>query len=320
MALSHVKLAFGVVLAACFGGLNIYLLTSEATDRQPGTDGTAQVVPDGGLPGQRERIDRVIRDVGQLDFDGCVDDLSQQNPNFQMAQVAGMSHLFGMKSSHLKQILGDRRVARLCELLMALPDDKASEQADRLFQAKFAVQKESWHAAIAGTGYGERWLADVYPHAAESALLLCALFCDREVFLRNADEWTREFDRDEPQETSSNAAYTLRGGLPDALLLMSLYLMVMHDGGESLESLNSRIEQLEDQTDLSIPTLKAIPVYNWSAHTNDTDFTHRHRGVPTDDKSILLNVVGLENWDDFIVGGEIDKHRAAARRMREWMN
>ncbi len=299
-------LAAAVVLAVSFLVLNVFLLKGVGRNATPlpSRPPATTAPPDGGDPYQRGRIDRVIASVGVMDLDQCAADLSQYNHNFEMAFVSGLPSLPIMPLSRLKQTLADRRTSRLYEHLTALHESQRAGRADALVREKLTALRDYCGRAPEDSSAA---LDGVYPHAADVSLFLCAVFCDVDEFLSVTDEWVKDDDA-EPDF-----------GRPDELYLMSLYLMVLHDKrGESLDSLNTRLEELGMAMEMEMPVLKYHDFYKWNAHTNNTDFTHRHLGVATDSASKLRTVAGFDFWPVSSVL-ETSQHQVARQAVRGWL-
>jgi hypothetical protein len=268
----------------------------------------------GGVPIQRRRIDRFIETTAPMSFDDAARSLNEYTEGYELAMQATLAHGTVNPGVILLEILADRRVAKLYEMLAQEPKRDAALKCAALFQEKLRVHVEQTKQFRSGTHPDPvRYMSAVHLHAATAALFLCAHFCDKKTFLACLDKWHAEFPGD-----SRSMPGVIVSGLPETLFELNMLLLILEKEGTSRAELNTWLAELGTQFGFEQATIESVPFYKWNAHTNNTDFTHIHRFVPTDDEALLMEIPGFRNWPygKFVGIAEVQEDVIAAVRTR----
>lgn len=270
---------------------------------------------------QRQRIDRFIESTGAMTYEELAAALNKYSEGYELVQLAGMSGGGSPTPSvSMLKVLGDRRVAKMYEILSKEEPKVVAERASALFAEKLARQVEETRLTRekdpkADPSFGTA----VHAHALNAAFFLCAITCDKATVLKHLEEWHAAFPDDHqlyPDPFSS--------GLPNSLFELNVYLLLLHRDGASQAELKLRVDELkrefgwEDDDSFKFEMLR---LYRWNAHTTDRDFTHITRGAPTDDKDILLEVAGFRDWPIRLglVSPKPDEVERVLSRGRAWV-
>lgn len=255
----------------------------------------------GGATIQRKRIETFIKNTAAMDCERALASLSEPSEDFNVAYLAGLTNL-PTPPIVMRQILADRRVAKIYEELAKLPADQACEKATRAFDGKLQKHEEEFGKWCNGTSKYQLYPA-FHPHAASATLFLCASFCSTETFQQKFDSWYARLGQ--PQFDNGGASKRCR--YPDPLFAVNLLVLVAEKQGQSLEELNAKLTDTATKFDVRLPKAQELKFFRWNAHTNDTDFTHVHRGVAFDPTAIMTEVTGFASHPPSAFGSDAER-------------
>lgn len=323
--MGRLRLALGILAVCSFAALNVYLLATPAP-QLPRVPSLQAPRPDGGLPAQRQRIDKIIDSVAAMDYAQLVEDLSQYNERFEVAQAAGLSSAITGVSAHtLRQVLADRRAMKLYELLQSSSAEEQKRAPLKLFRAKMQLHRE-----LCAKPLNESLaMSEANYHALNVALFLCAMFCDPDDVVAECDEWVacddavgvvlvpsdEELDLEELTESSDPVVPG-----PDMLFVASVYTIMLTERNLMPEDiLRQRVVDLRETMDFALPPLVKFNLYRTSAHTTELDFLHRHRAVSPDSSALAATIIGFDDWERGGLLWRLDKTKVAAQKLRSWV-
>jgi hypothetical protein len=240
-----------------------------------------------GVPIQRKRIDDFIAMTGSYrNFDELAAGLNDRLKE-DVLVAAGMSesptghNIFG-------EVLADRRMARLYEMLAQMRPSDADQRVGTLFDSKLDIHfRDCWKRIneIRGPEVPEDKLL-LLPirqnyRALSCATFLASRFCPVSEVLRRLEQWNARAEeiattaRADPALKKSERAWTRPFGLynhPSNILLANIYLSCLERKGPlGKDWLRERLSE-DDWRSLQP---QVIPLVSWDAHTGPFDFTHR---------------------------------------------
>ncbi len=268
----------------------------------------------GGVPVQRKRIDDFIQQVASLDeFDKLAIGLNDRiDADFDIVFHAGAQTNAPNPQMQYARVLADRRAARLYSMLAAMPPDEAAKKAAELFESKLAIHSEGLTRGIAdwrdGDGVIEPVPISLNHQALSVALFMCASFCDTVTVFAKLAEWDSVIGRSVDDVVTDQKLWQLRNevvtyGRPENLFLVNVFAYLLQRGG------CFSIGVLESVANQSLPQFENMPFYAWDAHTTEFDFTHVHRGVPTDKSKELFAVPFARDWPGYMAEDETEQER-----------
>ena len=299
------KLAIFLVLFASGPLIMAWRFYAKPSPRQKELSGGAVV--------QRERIDASIKNASEMTYEEAAIAISEPSQDFDVAHLAGQSAGFAPPVV-FRRIIADRRVSLMYETLLALPQNSASSKSAEVFVEKLRIHKDKYADWCSGTSQ-----LTAFPsytnHAASAALFLCATFCSKETFLDLLEKWDAEMST--PTYENGGASKHLK--LPDPLLKLNLIAIALSKQGKSIDTINALLGSLSAKTGEPLPVAVKIKLYRWNAHTNETDFTHTTRGVPSDGRAILTEIVGFPDWPSSNFGYEPDLTHFVIDEAKNWL-
>nr|MDQ3332126.1 hypothetical protein [Planctomycetota bacterium] len=148
-----------------------------------------------GVPTQRKRIDDFIDQVAEYaTLDDAVRALSEPvGTDFDIVFDVGLHTSELSPQMQFAQVLADRRVARIYEMLAAKPVADADRLAASIFDAKLSAHTDGLSQGIADWRDGDGQVRPVPVrlnyHALSAAMFLCAAFCDAPSALEKLQAW-----------------------------------------------------------------------------------------------------------------------------------
>ena len=117
-------------------------ITGKKVDKRPGNRNLS-----GGATVQRKRINTFIENTSSMGLDQALFSLSDgKNEDFNVAHFAGLQSGFGPPIV-MKQVLADRRVSKIYELLSQRTTGEASEIVARAFDEKLKKHEDEYSKA-----------------------------------------------------------------------------------------------------------------------------------------------------------------------------
>lgn len=266
---------------------------------------------DFGVPKAVKRIDASIDLAGSLEFAELCNSLSVYDQSFELAYTAGMSHSSPTPPVIYKQVIADRRVAKLFAFLQSRPIDEASQATAQLFDQKLKEMSTAWLNEAATQGSVEQTLQ----HAVAAALFLCVWFCEDEVVGEKADAWIAWFDGFEPRYS-----FFEMDARPPWMFLLNCYMNVIERRGESRDAMNARLDRLEKEVGTELPRLAPTAVYQWDTPTLPTDFTHMHRDAPVNEDDVLQALSGFHEHPAAGVTFDVATQEKVLELARDWIS
>lgn len=253
-----------------------------------------------GVPIQRKRIDDFTAQAGSYkDIDAAIAGLSEPvAADFDIVFQAGTTQ-DATWDVEFARVLADRRVARLYSLLHELGRPEAQSKVASAFELKLKAHEDALAAGIADWLDGDGKVTSVpvrlNHHAVACVLFLCANYCDSRNVLEMVDQWSGRITRTiavvgfEPSLAPLEQELKL-WGIPQPLFRLNIYLFLAERFGCIDDKAIYRLG------DYSLPQLYIVPFCAWDAATNPFDFTHVHRGVPIDQKNVIMRVAMFRSW------------------------
>ena len=245
----------------------------------------------GGATIQRERIDRAIETAKVLNVDDAITSLSQYNESYELAVLAGQFPA-SKGSLHMSSMLADRRISKIFEHLLSLPQKEADAIAQKIFEDKLAILIGKWRNFIKNGGIPENGP----PHHATSAgLFLCSFYCSMDSLDSKIQRWNESLKQPEFEKFDLPHVPAPRR-LIDPLFHLNLLVISGHRHRKSVGQLNQELESLCRKITadpIAFLHVTQIKMFKWSAETLDTDFTHRTRGVPASGNDVFLELPGF---------------------------
>jgi hypothetical protein len=246
-------------------------------------------------PNSRDRIERAIGTAGRLDVDQAIVSLSEYNESYELAELAGKSSA-STGVVYVNSILADRRVSKIFEHLSSLPAHEADAKAQQIFDGHLDSLVRVWKVFVAK---GELQHIGPPHHATSAGLFLCSFFCSSETLHSKIQIWNDSLRKPEFSKFDhSKLVWPHR--LIDPMFQLNLVLISGSRRRKSIGQLNTQLAILcQKITGDAEPFLQVIQMklFKWSAETLDTDFTHRTRGVPASENTILLELPGFASND-----------------------
>ena len=210
---------------------------------------------------QMIREEEFIRTTASRGFDELVDAIGEHDgENTSIVFSSGMTS--GLDPNvHLRQVLSDRRVAKLYQILSELPKDEASRRITAAYLKKLDEYKQRWEKVNSTTGGA---ISGYYRHGMSSLLLLCCEFCDEKTFNSHCSSWLDWYY--EHQGASEDFA---KEADPQCLMVINLYVIALVRRGESIDDINERVAKMCE--DAECGPLHALTTYKF----HSWDWDHR---------------------------------------------
>jgi hypothetical protein len=198
----------------------------------------------------------------------------------------------GSTISPLDSIRVNARVAKITTHLLQMPPADASARVQRLFDRSLQAHQAGYELCIARRK-GEDSSTGMIPisgnaSALSVSLFLCALHCDREIFLKKLDAWQTTLGPLMAECMSNPKLKLLRmqasmDGLPNRLLMLDLYILVLERDAQL------DLAALERRCGCRLPAFHSESLAYWDAERNRVEFTHSYRS-PFVGRTIPTNV------------------------------
>lgn len=255
----------------------------------------------GGVPIQRGRIDDFIERISKESYAETV-----ANLNFHEDYVlrTDQLHYPGHSDTYLTEIcLANRRLARIYEHLMKLSESERGREAMMLFDKSIADFRDKANLILTRWEegnppkdpqelFGKDRSLKGYRWALAGSQFLCVVGCSLKDCISCYDRMNTL--RDELKARVEADPKRLSGPYIeiDYLLTPSRFEVNL------ARIVFTRFFDVADM-DAFMPTdmeATETPFFAWNAHTNQQDFTHQRRGVPTDDSRILTTFSLYAKW------------------------
>lgn len=254
-----------------------------------------------GVPIQRGRIDDFIERISKESYAETV-----ANLNFHEDYVLRIDlGLYpGHSDTYLTEIcLANRRLARIYEHLMKLPEAQRSSEAMKLFDKSLAEFRDKANLILTRWEQGnppkspnelfEKGRSfDGYRWALAGSQFLCIACCSLKDCISCNDQMNAL--RDELKARVEANPKTLIGPYTetDYLLTPSRFEVNL------ARIVFTRFFDVADMDAFMPSDMLATPTpfFAWNAHTNQQDVTHQRRGAPTDDSRILTTLSLYAKW------------------------
>lgn len=220
-------------------------------------------------PGLRAEVDRLIQKVGQSDLETISATLHDyHDPGYKDAFDAGLdANRIEGGSVEARGCMADRRLARMYEILAAMPPEQAERTCKELFEKKLKINRDAYMLRFQeirtapdkpATLMGVNW------HALQCSVLLTAMFCDGPTLLDQLDRWrlgNMIFKAQSLVEGRSIPMYysTLEHGEPDALFIVHCLMISLEQQGRLTP------EVLQTAQTLELPRLEQVQMLDWRA-------------------------------------------------------
>lgn len=189
-------------------------------------------------------------------------------------------------------VLADRRVARMYQLLSAMPADEAARRVSNCFHGRLAELESMWADCIRfAKESDDEKIARTYDrgryHAVCCSLFLCSQFCDPGVVIAQADAWRESMETlhermVEEQVNRFRTAFRLKSGMPQPLFVLNVYLCALQ---QSRPMTDVEIQTIFSSHEASL--LKTKPLVKWDF----PDYGHA-----ANDENVLKRLAIVENW------------------------
>ncbi len=237
---------------------------------------------------KRDRL--FIETTATRDFDQLIEAISKHDgENGALARASAMQGSFiGSGSVPFRAVLADRRVAKLHELLAAMPRAEASHRISRAFADKCNLYSAEWDKALeenTGIVFSEP------QQGMNAALFLCLEFCDDVEFDRLLQQWAGWCKSNvKCRQVEEHRSAGLPPG-PDEQMIINLYAVALHKKGIALEDLNLQVRQLCDEAGIGrLPDLEMRPFYKWNTVGQ----------MRNDPANVLAEYPVFHNWGEAI--------------------
>lgn len=267
----------------------------------------------GGVPIQRGRIDSFIERISKESYEETVANLNFHEDNVLRAVLD--PYPVYSDPHFTETCLANRRLARVYEHLMKLPEPQRSGEAMKLFDKSLAEFRSKanliltrWEQGNPPTSPHELFEKgrsfDGYRWALAGSQFLCVICCSLKDCI-SCNDRMNEMRAELKGRTDANPKK-----------LSGPYTEIEYLLGQNLFEVNlarivfTRFFDVAEMDAFMPSDMKATetPFFAWNAHTNQQDFTHQRRGVPTDDQHILATFSLYQRWHgEGAIRGERDK-------------
>ncbi|MDZ4687968.1 MAG: hypothetical protein SH850_23085 [Planctomycetaceae bacterium] len=226
-------------------------------------------------------------------------DIEAAKIDYQAVFAAGMSGGSIAPTPRLKQIMADSSVTKISTHLLQMPPADASARAQRLFDRLLRAHQSGLEQCMSRVK-GEDLSKGIIPvsdnaHALSSSLFLCALYCDRETFLKKLDAWHSVIG---PlvAECESNPKLILfrdqasMDGLPQHVLVLNLYVIILERDAQL------DVAAIERRCGRRLPHFRAGNLPYWNGDENRAEFTPIPRGLLGDHRKVVTWVNVAQDW------------------------
>lgn len=255
----------------------------------------------GGVPIQRGRIDDFIERISKETYAESVANLNFHEDNVLRAALDNYPIY---SDSHLTEVcLANRRLARIYEHLMKLPEAQRSSEAMKLFdktlgefRGKANLILTRWEQGNPPTSPHELFEKgrsfDGYRWALAGSQFLCMICCSLKDCISCNDRMNAL--RDELKARADANPAKLGGPYTEIEYLLDQNRFEVN----LARIVISRFFDVAEMDEFMPTDMQATetPFFAWNAHTNQQDFTHQRRGVPTDDKHLLTTFSLYRRW------------------------
>jgi|GEM_PF-6389905 len=210
-----------------------------------------------------DRDRRFIESTAGRDFDQLVEAISlPDGENSLIVYWSAMQpSLTGGRSVPFRAVLEDLRVAKLYELLAAMPRDEASRRILQIYEDKFERFTTKWGKVMEGGG--GRSPSDA-KHGLAATLFLCLEFCGDDQLDQGLQQWA-----DWLKANQGKSREFMECASPDELMVINFYAVALNKKGVPLKELNQRVQQLCDEVGSGrLPDLRIQQFYKWNAGVN----------------------------------------------------
>ena len=258
---------------------------------------------------RQQQVDRFTESTGAMSYAELAASLNKYSEGYELVQMAGLTP-GPTPMVRMQQVLADRRLAKMYEILSKEGPEVAAERATALFSEKLKRQIEETRLTRAQDPKADPSFGTaVHLHAVNAALFLCAITCDKTTVLKNLDEWHAAFPGDDQRTPGPDSS-----GLPDSLFVLNIYLLLLHRDGASQAELKQRVDELKREFgrgDDDSFRFEMLRFYRWNTQTNEWD----------DDKKVLLQVPGFRDWALWLglSGQKPDEIKRLMARGRSWI-
>jgi hypothetical protein len=243
---------------------------------------------------QQQRVEACIASTEKRDFDQLVDAIFKTDgDNHAIAVHAGMQPGVG-SVIQLKSILGDRRVAKLHELLSDMEPTESARRISELYSEKLVDYKGEWEAA---KSKGGRCL-DSALHGMSVLLFLVNEFCGDSTFAKHSNSWLQWHAAID----DGNSPFSILAG-PQTLLIINLNAIRYNKREFSTKELHRMVSELCEQSGCGeLPKLTVAEFYCWNVREQKDDaligkfpiFDSWHEAIKLDERSMKRNACQKE--------------------------
>jgi hypothetical protein len=242
---------------------------------------------------QRQRIDRSIELTKQLTIEETIANLSESNESYMLADFATVSSS-AKGDIFINSMRGDRRVCKIFEHLLTLPQKEAALKAESIFDNQLPIFVEEWRKFAREGGLPN---TGPHHHALSAGLFLCSYFSSTDALKSRIREWNEAVGV--PEIARANGAKLfMPTRIINRLFLLNLLVISGERQRRSTASLNRDLNSIcRKISGGGPPFLQVIQMrlYSHQAETTDTDFTYRTRGVPASGTKIVCEIPGFDS-------------------------